>query len=267
MKITFDGFVPLPDGAYERNIEAAKARRLPSWRELRPSKTRLAVVGGGPSTLDQLNTLSNWDGDIWAINGTWKWLWERGIDAVFFSLDPLPLLVPHVSGLISHALVATCCDPQVFERLKYATVHTFDVGQPGSHTGSSTATGVPCIAINMGYREIVFFGCESSFDGQSHAYSHEERTDDLMLVRCDGADHLTYCDFYQQAQELATFMRTFPDVITERSGGLLRAMVNDPEHDVVAGSQALHDRLKPVCACGCVEKTCWDCEQPIKGTA
>ncbi len=262
MKLVIDGFVPLPDGVYERNIEAARGRRLPSWRELKPSKTRLAVIGGGPSLSGHLETLRTWDGDIWAINGAWKWLNDHGINAVFFSLDPLPLLVPHVSTEITNAIVATCCDPAVFDRLRGATVHTFDVGAPGSRTGSSSATGVPCMAVNVGYREIVFFGCESSFVDSSHAYVHEER-DDALLVRCDGRDYLTYMDFYVQAQELATFMRTFPEVITERSGGLLRAMVNDTEHDVVAASQAIHDRLKPVCACGCVERTCWDCETPI----
>ncbi len=188
----------------------------------------VAVVGGGPSLADHLDELRAWNGPIWAINGVWQWLKERGVRATFFTVDPKPQawlkLEPGES-----ALVATVGSADLFASLMGGYVRTFDLGTHDINSGVTSATATPHLAIKMGHNSVTFFGCDSSFVGfESHVYP-ADLPDDLMVVDVGGLGFATKPEFIMQAEDLAALCRELPVFCRNRSGGLLAALIDNPE--------------------------------------
>jgi hypothetical protein len=231
--LTIQGVLPVSDADVSRNIKNAGGLGLKTYREVRAASHKLAVVGGGGSINEHVDTLRSWDGDVWAINGAWRWCSDRGIAATLLASDPHPIVLDWAQG-VTRALLETRIDPCVFELLKSADVTTFDYGAEPHNIrgGGSTATCAPVLAFRMGYREATFFGCESCYlPNATHAYFHEHRTDELV-VECGGSFYLTAPDFYVQARELSMMVRELPEFLREQSGGLLRAMVENEDHHI-----------------------------------
>lgn len=245
LELTMRGDLPVSEDVILANVENTKSLGLKTYRSWQSDKTRLAVVGGGPSIKDKIEALKNWDGDVWAINGAWKWCRDNGIDATFFACDPHPIVMQWAEGA-SKAILEQSCDPAVFRLLKSSDVYTFDGdGDNGGIVGyASTASCAPHLAIRMGYRSVTFFGCESSYqlDG-SHAYMDEARKEQ-MIVRCGPAEYLTAPDLFLQAVALSKFLREVPEFLSEDCGGLLRGMFHHPDVHIVWVSQALVDVLE-----------------------
>lgn len=225
-----------------RNIAHARSLGLPEPVEVESHNLRLAVVGGGPSIKEHLEELRAYD-EIWAINGACSYLRSQGIESVFFALDPHPIVTQWATGA-KKALLVDRCDPSTFEVLKDADVKVYSLANDGGKflSGSSTATAAFNLAAVLGYRDVTFYGCESCYVASSHAYQDEARVDQ-MLVECGGYKYLTAPDYYIQAQELAQLIKAAPNCFRERSGGLLRAMIYNDEHDVVGLSQSLQDAI------------------------
>lgn len=239
ISLAIQGVLPVSDEIVARNVREAPSGKEYQRAEMKPENVRphrLAVVGGGTTINNHVETLKNWPGDVWAINGAYGWCREHGIDAWLFACDPDPIVLKWAQGA-GKAILANTVDPAVFELLKDAEVVTFDVdGRPGGIVGrGSTATCAPHLAVRMAYPGVTFFGCESCYPvGVTHAYQHEVRTDE-MLVEVGGAErreYLTAPDFYIQAMELANLIRELPVYLTEESGGLLREFVANPEHHI-----------------------------------
>lgn len=246
MLIAFSGEPPVPEEGMERNRQHARSLGL---KVIRGSGRRLAVVGGGPSVAGHLDALRAWDGEVWAINGACAWLRGHGIASTLISADPDPIVARWAQGA-SSAILCTRTDPAVFEVLKGADVRLYDVKQDspdGITAGSSTAGCALHLGIAMGFRRITLFGCESSYEGGSHAYQHEDACDvDWMTVECEGRHYHTRPDFYVQAVELGHVLREYPHVFSEQSGGLLRALIQNPIHDIPEVSPSLLAKLKPI---------------------
>jgi hypothetical protein len=237
VKINFTSVGCVPAADLERNEEYARRLGFPKWSPAAPQ--RLAVVGGGPSIASHVEELAAWDGDIWAVNGAHRWCRDRGIDAAFFTIDPQPVTTL-LAVDVERALLATSCDPSLFDALRDADVEAFKLGL----AGATTATAAPLIAAEKGYRSVTFFGCESSYGGETHAYPHNMRDlKSLMRVRCNGQDFLTTPDMMMQAEFLGELIRAAP-MFEDRSGGLLSAFIASPEIDVIAATQRLHDSLE-----------------------
>lgn len=226
--LTIEGRLPVSLEQFRANVESAGRLSLPLLpRATKPSGRRLAVVGGGPSInqpqiIAGLKALDRAIWDIWAINGAWGWCEKQGIDATFFAIDPHEIVATWCKGA-TKAVLATCCHPDAFAGMKGAEIRVIDM--TGIVSGSSTATAVPHIAATMGYEEVAFLGCESSYQpGRTHAYGTEDRQDQV-IVCVDGVDHLTALDYFMQAHELATMIHGLPGYLSEESGGLLRALV------------------------------------------
>lgn len=198
--------------------------------------SRLAIVGGGPSIDDRLDELAAWDGDIWAINGAFQWCRRNGIDAAFFTVDPLPETARHV-GDAYRAVVSMQCNPLLFDALQWTDVEAFEP----MASGATTATAAPIIAAEKGYRSVTFFGCESSFGDTTHAYGNRDLRS-LMRVRCNGREFLTTPDMMMQAEFLGGLIREAP-MFAECSGGLLSAFIADPEIDVIAATPRVHEAI------------------------
>src|SRR5687768_7965317 len=109
----------------EKNIAYSSSLGLPVLEQIsKKNEGPLAVVGGGPSAFSHLEELRNWPGKIWAINGTHKWLVDNGINPIFFSVDPGEELIELADG-VKQAVLASHCDPGVFNKLKDAEVLIF----------------------------------------------------------------------------------------------------------------------------------------------
>lgn len=241
MRIQFlaKGCVPLE----QRGINLSYARTLAYPYVSERPRPPLAVVGGGHSLVSALPELRDWDGDIWACGSASPYCLREGLDATYFCIDPQASSAKCAKGA-KRAIVATSIDPAMFVELEGADVEFFDLHTDGgdSNHGPTTATAAIELSVKMGYRDVTFFGCESSWDVQSHIYHHDNHPFE-MLVKCDGKSFITCPEFLMQADFMAAVLRVAP-MFKERSGGLLRALINDPDWDITHATQAFHDSLK-----------------------
>lgn len=249
-KISFTGKMCVEHDVLLRNIAYAKSLGLPyvkkpPAKEIKFHGRRLAVVGGGPSVKEHLDELRSWEGEIWGVNGACTWLREAGIESTLFSLDPLPILAKRCVGA-RKALLCTRCAPELFDALKGAEVTLFDVAQDeegGFLASCATVLCVPDLATDLGFRDVVYFGCEGSFRDATHLYMNDPQ-EKRFVVECGGREYLTLPELYVCTVELSALLRAFPAHFTERSGGLLGAMVRNQEHDIVKVSRSLLADLK-----------------------
>lgn len=268
-KIAFQGTVPVSHEQLLAQVAHAKSLGFPEVREVPAHGRRLAVVGGGPSIVDRLDEIREFS-DVWAINGACRYLREHGIESTLLTLDPCDFLAPRVAGA-RKALLATRCHPDVFRAIEGADVTVFDAvndTQNGLWASCSSVTVAFHLATLLGYRKTVFFGCEGSFSEASHAYMDEAELQDYRLaVECGGKQYVTAPDLYMLTVQMAVFFRmAINESFTERSGGLLRALIDCPEHDIVSVSPALKASLRPIAqaepckSCGQTEGHYDDCE-------
>jgi len=234
VKINFTSVGCVPAADLERNEDYARQLGFP---QMEPAAVhRLAVVGGGPSIAGYIDELAGFDGEVWAINGAFRWCLSRGIDAAFFTIDPQPQAAAHARGA-SRAILATWCHPSTFDALYGADISTV---RPTLH-GATSATAAPALAIEAGYRELVFYGCESSFGESTHVYGNRG-VGNLLKVSCNCHEFLTTPDMVMQAEFLGTLIRAAPR-FKERSGGLLAAFIASPDIDVIAATPMIHKVL------------------------
>jgi hypothetical protein len=174
------------------NFLSCLARRLPDFcLQIRPPRVHtrcaVAIVAGGPSVVNDLETFRNWEGVVVAINGTHDWLQDNGItpDALILN-DPSPLLAGHCQhpNDTTTYLISPVCDPSVFDALEGKHVVVWHSGQvmnmqvrvksrfreEDSCGAPSCATTAPYILYMMGFREFHLFGVDSSCVGnKTHA--------------------------------------------------------------------------------------------------
>lgn len=245
MKLKYVALGSLEPGEAERNISYAKSLGLTDVPEGRGLFRPLAIVGGGPSINDHVETLKNWPGDIWAVNGAFKWCQKHGIEATFFSVDSNPTLIELAKGA-KKALLGTLVDPCVFDELSNAEVHIFDAGFiAGLATGPTSVTCAPALALHAGYGSITIFGCEGSYrDGLTHAYFDDAPNPYQIEVECGGKRFLSEAEYHMQCMYLVQFLRAAPHVFSEMSGGLLRAMVDHDDDEVISATPELLSVLK-----------------------
>lgn len=234
------------DSVFADNRSHNNSLGLPRVREAKARSTPLAVVGGGPSIKRHIEELRNWPGDIWAVNGAFTWCKQHGIDAVFFTVDPMPYHVEFSPS--DRALLADNCDTALVNEWSGAFVKLFQIGIGHIANGPSTASTAPHLGLVTGYVDISFFGCESSWDEATHGYHKpDEELDTIsnygLLVECGGEQFRTAADFVMQAEYLARMIRLAPHVFKDRSGGLLSAMVRNPDWSALAASRTFYDQI------------------------
>lgn len=243
LDLTIDGELPVSVEKYEDNRRRAAVIGVPEVEADCLAGRRVALVAGGPSINAHVDALRAWDGEIWAVNGTYRWCRDRGIEATLLAIDPHPIVLRWAEGA-HKAILGDTCDPAVFEMLKGADVRQIRIAPDGIKGTSSTATSVPFLAMHTRARSVTFFGCESSFEGDSHAYMHEDR-DDMLVISVGFDDFLTYSDFFLQARELSAMIRALDGYLVEESGGLLRALVKNPDHRIKWVHEDYALRMRP----------------------
>lgn len=244
-RIKVHGKCAVSDSQQKENAAYAVGLGVPLIQKQPPHGRPLAVVGGGPSIKDYLKCIQRWNGDIWSINATWKWLKEHGVDSTFFSVDPLEAAAEMAVG-VQKGIVASGCHKRMFTAIpELQMFHTDQITANGLIGGTTTATRAPTLALMMGYGSVTFFGCESSYGEVSHAYRSEEEPDQVLVKAGEGI-YRTSLPLLDQAENLAVILREFPDIFHDRSGGLLSAMVKHWDTwEVVALSTYLKEILDP----------------------
>lgn len=235
-RVDFECKGNVPQDIWRANILHSLSLGLPRVEDevLTLKRGPLAVVGGGPSIKDHLLELRHhWIGNpLWGINGMAGWLSCQGIPAWYFSIDPVPCTSREVQD-VPGAIVATNVDRSVFDKLLPKPIKLFhfwnDEGLPkGWQHGPTSACTAAIVAVRfVGHLRVELFGCEGSLGNNTHAYKHEDRND-LMRVLAAGQEWYTTPDFMLQSQFLAQLITGLPEVYINRSGGLLAAMLEDP---------------------------------------
>jgi len=272
MKLNLIGRPVVPADRLDANIAYCRSLGLPTVQDRTGTRSGiLHIVGGGPSArryTDHYRGITDYRepyktryasmqpvrGDVWAINGTCSWLRSEGIVAVFFTCDALPEVAEFAKGA-RWAVVASQCDPAVFDTLLEggADITTFDCAHGKIiGAGSTTATATPMTGFTLGFKQVVFYGCESSYPrGETHAYRHEPRPEEIV-VSLGGESFLTAPDFLKQAEELSTLFHMEQEhnpghgakVFSELSGGLLRQMIEyGHDYELEWVSQAVADNI------------------------
>ena len=208
----------------------------------------LIVLGGGASIREHIDEVKASSADKWIIGSAFKFWSAQGVRGSFFSVHPSKAALNNIHG-VRKAVVATVTHPEVLDQFKHtdARVELFDLVRNGVVTnGATSATVIPCLAVEMGYREVTFYGCESNYGDSTHAYM-SVADPYLMKVKCGEAEYLTGAEFLMQAEFLAALIKERPGVFKERSGGLLRALISN-DYDVIAISKTLHESRSDISA-------------------
>ena len=229
----------------EENAAYSKSLSLPQLLDYPTTLEKLAVVGSSPNI--NFKTLKNWDGDIWAINGTSKLLYKHNIPHTMISIDPFNYdctgLFEDIFRGVEKAILATHCSPLMFDFLKNKDVKTFNALPTEENYitgGTTTATRAPTLALLNGFKEISFFGLEGCFKTISHFYKDEVPDWHKLIIRTGKIDYLTCVELMMQSHNLAAFIKTFPHIFKDCSGAMLRGMVDHFDTwEVVGMSQTI----------------------------
>lgn len=209
-----------------------------AWSETRyplfssKPRPRLAVVGGGPSAKGHLDELRHWDGDIWAVKETVKWLAGHGIKSTLFSCHPT--YTGDWASFAESAILSSSCPRNLFESLscQIEIFHT-DAKRAVNIVGGCTSLAkTPHLSILMGYREVHFFGADSSAQDTSHTYKNSSLS--RLPVKCGGKVFHAQADWIWQAEHMQQLFAMAPNVYINRSGGFMQAMCeNNGIYEVV----------------------------------
>lgn len=230
-----------------KNVESALRRNLRTcgWA---PKRTgRLAIVGSGPSVTDYLDELRSWPGEIWAVNGAYRFLLEQGIVAhAFVGLDPVAGLKEYVEVRNARTtfLLSSVCDPCVFDELSDAEVYLWhskqnDFPYPAGSCvvggGTTCLTRAPYLAQMLGWRDMTVFGGDSSFSERAYCYdlgTFKEDTDrKRFTVECNGRLFETELSLVKQVSVFGVMQALFNGCLQFKCGGLLDAFLNSPVCD------------------------------------
>jgi hypothetical protein len=224
------------------NFENSKGYPRAEWGVL--THPPCIVVGGGASTERSLDGLRKWDGDIFAINDTAGYLSDNGIPCYLYAIDGSKIPF-YVGDKVKGAVLASRCDQVQYKMFPKENIRVFDLaeedGMQGIEGGPTAVCRTPHLFLKMGYRAVMFLGCEGSFFKQSHVGG--DRMDafgSLLIIRVDGVDYLTNAAFMLQCQYLTEVITTYPQFLFDISGGLLGAMRKHPDTwEVVAVTDSM----------------------------
>jgi len=243
-KINFVALNPISDEALTHHRAHSHSLGLPEVGA-RAVASRLAVIGSGPSIKDNVDKIKNFDGEVWAINDTYIWCRDNDIDAGFYAVDPQDHIAQYCSGARKAVLADIVC-PEVFKSLSGADIELAKLGLDAINNWSTAASTAPMIASRRGHQSVTFFGCESSFVGDSHAFKNDDHG--RVWVKCGGEEHTTTLQLIHQAEFLAELARGAPNFITVEGSGFLPALIKHGDYSVTHVCRSIHDKLKRTAA-------------------
>jgi hypothetical protein len=145
-----------------------------------------------------------------------------------------------VAKKANRAILSSVCDPSVFAAMK-GPIEVFPRGDlPNGSSGVATA---PMVAAKRGHKHVTFFGCESSFEGQEHAYSWPHKTKSRALIECGGKRYLTTPQLIMQAEYIAEIAQGVPGFVSVVGGGFLPALIEHGDYEVLKVSRDIMENL------------------------
>jgi len=180
--------------------------------------------------------------DTMALNGAYKALQSIGVIPKYYAqLDARPVNVNFVTEPDENTtfLLASQCDPLMYEALRGQDIQVFHLNTPTTHAvfkgadiyfggGSTIGTTAIGVAAALGYRSIGILGYDSSFrDGKSHILPQEQNATVATLpVWVDDKEYLTTPAMAKQVEEFRPWIKgleaVFPDIDVRLFGeGLL----------------------------------------------
>jgi len=244
------------------NIKINIRRHLPQAKTYELNKQHIAIVGGGPSLVDTLPELRKQVKNgtmLVALNNTHDWLIDNGLKpSVHIMVDSRPHNVRFVQNPIPTCkyLMASQCDPQVFEALKGFNTHIFHVvNEIGEKeildkyyfnkyyfvVGGSTVMlrGIWLMRM-LGFTKMDLYGFDSCYmEGKHHAYEQVEN--DACEVReldCMGKKFMCAAWMVSQYDDFFHFIKNLGDKfeLNVHGDGLIAYAMNE-------GAKMLDDKL------------------------
>ena len=244
------------------NVELSCKRQL-SWFDFneQSNEESICIVGGAPSLEDsfpQLKARHQNGAQVWAMNGTYDWLVERGIvPDGHVMLDARPENVRFVQHPRKETqyYIASQCDPCVFDALEGHRVDLVHVNTEGVYEyleseksrpvhllGGFTTAGMLALVLAKlkGYRHIYLFGMDSSYaEDKHHAYKQESNDGENVITATIHEKKYKAAPWMcQQVRDFQDLARKFAqeDVVIEVCGpGLLHAMAKAMTFPTIAG--------------------------------
>ena len=255
----------VPEEVYNEQARTNTASGIPFIEVVKAHDIPLAVVGGGPSVGKHLDELREWPGHIWAINQGASWFSHFMPEKLvwMFTVDPdHELAKPQWTAGVERAILGITVSPKLVEALKGKDVKFFNPHEAPENEfhlagGPSSVCRTFIPAICLGYKNVTYFGCEGSINvrriGNSNQYSVEathsyrkESRPRQMIVKCGDEEFVSTPDLYLTTRTLAKIIQEYPLALSEKSGGLLRGMLEHPDTwEVVAYSEALAQCIAP----------------------
>lgn len=241
-----------------RNIDYSVRLGLPTMSTSLPAnKNEMILCGGGPSlekSLGQIRYRAMQGAHVWATNGTYKWLYDHGVDSDYFVMaDARPENISFVScplGRTRH-FIASQCDPDVFDTLcsKGLDVVLWHAHSTEAQAAMASRPYEPCMLVGggatvgmkalymgylAGYRKFRLFGMDSCYFASAHHAYPQAQNDGEETFRVVCGSRTFNCspwqinqaqDFQRQARELVN--RGCRIVV--HGEGLLAAVLNSEE--------------------------------------
>lgn len=174
------------------------------------------IAGYGPSLHETWRKViqPNWGEHIViSTSGAYDFLLDHDVYSDYYAvIDPsqstLDLLKRPCKG--TSFLLATCCHPDWWERLKGFHVELFHAAQGDEPTrqettiygGSTVAQRAIHVAAAMGYRRFNMFGMDCSFTDSRHAGAHSGEIQPITTVILNDREFKTTPQLIQSAQEM-----------------------------------------------------------------
>lgn len=223
---------PKIEGHVQKNVK----RDLPRLGIERGRDGVFAIVGGSPSVKDHLPRLRELQSEpngVCCVPGPYTWLIKNGIVPKWCVLHEVNVDMKALGEEPNDEtvyLVASHSHASIFDHLKgrkivmwhaYAGVGERKIveeveGEKTMIVGGGTTTVLRCtnIGLLLGYRQLEMFGCDSSFDEQSHIYHKGLQADvaqTLIDIEFNGKWYKTAHYLAKQAKEFSRFMKAIHD--------------------------------------------------------
>lgn len=226
-QLTFLAGCNTPAEVTRSQLKINVERDLPWLEQSEPKDKPLVIVGGGASLKDAWFSILSHGGDIMALNNSYAFLMERGIEPDYYMM--LDARAENVEFLRNPStktkhLIAAQCHPSIFDALAdfdtilYLTVMpeslelTAHIDKPKVQIAGTVGTvGMKalCMAHALGYKELHLYGYDSSYaDGHHHAFTQVINDNAQTIeVFLDGKSYITTPTMAQQATEFCSFTR------------------------------------------------------------
>lgn len=232
-------FLPFSEEQWKARVRYALQRNFPIVAPSDPVDEPACIVGGGPSTekhLAKLRTLKARGAVVFAVNGAYQWLIERGIiPDIFVFSDASEAAVRHALPARDDVIhmIASQAHFKVFEVLKGKPVllwHAWCDAMnrnrfPGMHyivtAGSTVGLSAIVIAKMIGHRKVHCFGMDGCYSGARH-HSYADQTQDAVetkTVMLQGRSYLLSRWMVAQARDLHLLKRNSRGAIDLRFHG------------------------------------------------